>query len=43
MSKKYISDILTVVIVGLCCPFAMLFKPFSDLIKNENGEVSENE
>ena len=42
MDKKDIVDIATVIIVALCCPFAMLLPPFNEVLKEGKEENSSN-
>lgn len=42
MDKKDIADIATVVIVALCCPFAILLPPFSEVLKERKEENRQN-
>lgn len=38
MDKKDIADVALVVIVALCCPFAMLLPPFNKVLKDNEAE-----
>lgn len=39
MNKKDMIDVFTIVTVALCCPFAILIPPFSDIMqRNHNSE-----
>ena len=42
MDKKDIVDIATVIIVALCCPFAMLLPPFNEVLKEGKEENISN-
>lgn len=39
MEKKDIADVLTVVVIALSCPFALLMKPFSDLLRERDRGI----
>lgn len=38
MDKKDIADVALVVIVALCCPFAMLLPTFNKVLKDNEAE-----
>ena len=42
MDKKDMADIATVVIVALCCPFAILLPPFNEVLKDGKEENESN-
>lgn len=40
MSKKDVSDVVQVIIIALCCPFAILVPPFNELLNNKNDNIA---